>query len=491
MLGPLNQNAARLTWRAYPDIERLTADELAPLRGRVSALLGRLATSAPSTSFQVNTKPPRATGDGRALAARDPLGRADPVDPAGDPGRLRAGADRRIAGRATTRRGRTAPRARRRPEPGLLLATLEGLLLAIPAALLAPWFALLTLRLLGVAGPLATLGPLPTPTVGRTAYLLAGGAALACIALLALPALGAARSLERQHLTRGRQSSRGVAQRAGIDLALLVLAAVAYLQLRRYGSPLTSTIQGRIGIDPLLAVAPGLGLLAGAVLALRVVPLLARAAEAVATGGSRVPVVTGVAATLGAWQVARRPQRYARAALLLILALGIGLFAAVYSRTWGQSQADQADYQVGADIRVEPSRRSGASLAPYQLPGAYASLPGVQSSMGVVRRREELSRTIGVSDVLLIDSAQAAEIIQFRPDLADEPLADLLAQLASARPTLVTMPIPGEPRRLALDVRATRIPAPHPRRHLRPHLLPRGPSQRAQNHRPPRSRRRW
>ncbi|MFN8536541.1 MAG: FtsX-like permease family protein [Thermomicrobiales bacterium] len=247
-----------------------------------------------------------------------------------------------------------------------------------------------------------------------------------------------------------------MAQRAGLTSRCWCRAAVAYWQLRRYGSPLTCTIWGGWWLRPAAGGRARLGLLAGggdraAGWCPRSWPARRRGDAA---GGS------ATAAALGAWQVARRPQRYARAALLLILALGIGLFAAVYSRTWGQSQADQADYQVGADLRVEPSRRFAAPLASYQLPGAYATLPGVQRSMSAVRRREELSRTIGVGDVLLIDSARAAEIVQFRPDLADAPLPDLLARLTAGRPSLATVPIAGEPRRLALDVRATRIPPP-------------------------------
>lgn len=453
LLGPLGQNAARFTWRAYPDIGRLTAGDLAPLRARIAALPSRLDGAAQGTTFQLDTRLPTqlATAERSLLVTRSGvlIQLIQLAVLAGYALVLTAGLI------VEQRRGEAALLHARGVGPGqaALLAALEGLILAVPAALVAPWLALLSLRLLGAVGPLALLGPLPVPPVGRAAYGLAAGAALGCLALLALPALGAARALDRQHLGRGRQAARGIAQRAGLDLALVALALVAYWQLRRYGTPLTRTIQGRLGLDPLLAVAPGLGLLAGAVIALRLVPLLARAAEAVVAGGRAT-------AALGAWQVARRPQRYARAALLLILALGIGLFAAAYARTWGESQGDQADYQVGADLRVEPDRRFGAPFQAYQLPGAYAALPGVRAAMPALRRREELSRAIGVSDLLLLDSARAAAIVPFRPDLADEPIADLLGRLAAGRPALATVALPGTPRRLALDLRATRPPRP-------------------------------
>src|SRR5690606_33069262 len=158
------------------------------------------------------------------------------------------------------------------------------------------------------------------PTITSTAYLLALGTGLACVVALTLPALVSARSFSRASAERGRQESQAFSQRAGLVLILLVLAALGSSQLRRYSAAITQTVEGRLGIDPLLVAAPAIGLLAGAVIALRTIPLLARMAEFFATAGTKV------VPALGAWQVARRPMRYSRSALLLILALGIGLF---------------------------------------------------------------------------------------------------------------------------------------------------------------------
>ena len=55
-----------------------------------------------------------------------------------------------------------------------------------------------------------------------------------------------------------------MAQRLGIDLALVVLAIVALWELRLYGAPLTRNARGVLGVDPLLVAAPAIGLLAGA-----------------------------------------------------------------------------------------------------------------------------------------------------------------------------------------------------------------------------------
>ncbi len=85
----------------------------------------------------------------------------------------------------------------------------------------------------------------------------------------------------------------------------------------------------------------------------------------------------------------------------------------------------------------------------------------MRASLPVLRRREQLSRAIGFGDVLLLDSAGAAGVVPFRSDLAAEPLPELLDRLARGRPALATLPLPGEPRRLALDLRAIREPRPY------------------------------
>ncbi len=214
---------------------------------------------------------------------------------------------------------------------------LEGLILIGPAVVAGPWLAAQALRLLNVAGPLAAIDLHLEPQVNRTSYIFAGLAGIGCLLVLVIPALLAARSILGARAARGRETDSPLLQRAGVDFALVAVAGLGFFQLRRFGSPLTETVRGRLELDPLLVAAPALGLIAGAVLALRLIPLLGRVAERLSTRGNRL------VAALGAWQVSRRPGRYARSALLLMLALGIGFFAVSFSRTWNESQADQAD----------------------------------------------------------------------------------------------------------------------------------------------------
>jgi FtsX-like permease family len=352
-----------------------------------------------------------------------------------------------LAGLLSERRGLESAIMRSRGAGGegvAALAVMEGALLAVPAAILAPWVAVFGLQALNHVGPLAQIGLRLDPHVTTTSYVLATLAAVLCVGALALPALRSG-AVTATVAGRGRPRPKSFVQRAGLDLILVTAALIAYWQLRRYGGPVVESVQGRLGIDPLLIAAPALGLLAGAVLALRVVPAAASVVERVASSAR------GMVAALGTRELARRPQRYARSALLLTLALAIGLFASAYSRTWLASQTDQADYAAAADLRVEPSQRSG-SLPALELPGAYASLDGVTSALPVYRDDLDVSDSSGTATLLGIDAKRTAEAVTFREDLASRPLATVLAPLSESRPRLVEVPLPGRPKKLALDV---------------------------------------
>ncbi len=325
---------------------------------------------------------------------------------------------------------------------------LEGLILIGPAVAAGPWLAALTLRLLNVAGPLASIELALEPQVNRTSYIFAGLAGLGCLLVLVIPSLLAARSILGARAARGRETESPLLQRAGIDVALVAIAGLGFFQLRRFGSPLTETVRGRLELDPLLVAAPALGLVAGAVLALRLIPLLGRVAERVSARGNRL------VAALGSWQVSRRPGRYSRSALLLMLALGIGLFAVSFSRTWNDSQADQADYQIGADVVVQPDR-TDRSVPQEYLGAAYEALDGVDAAMPVSTGFVNIPTSTGSAATVYLDSARAAEIVAVREDFASAGLAELMQPLIDGRPEIAGFPIPGEPQRIAVDVRST------------------------------------
>jgi len=330
----------------------------------------------------------------------------------------------------------------------LALALMEGAFLTVPAILAGPFLAAQLLRLLNSVGPLAGIGLTLNPQVTRTAFTLGALAGVAAIVTLALPVIASARSSIDGQGGRSRQRTRGIAQRGAIDITLLAVAGIAFYQLRRYGVPLTESVRGRLEVDPLLVAAPAIGLLAGALIALRVVPLLASLAERLATRRGRA------IAALSAWQIARRPLRYARSALLLMLALAIGLFTVSYSSTWHVSQSDQADFEIGADLRVRPNQRPDGIDRTY-IANAYADIAGVEAVMPVSQSFRSIGSSRETADVIQVDVDRAREVVRIRDDLAVEPFETLLARLEEQRPTLETVPIPGEPLRLAVEIRAS------------------------------------
>ncbi|WP_033214582.1 FtsX-like permease family protein [Kitasatospora phosalacinea] len=310
----------------------------------------------------------------------------------------------------------------------------EALLLALPAALLAPLLTGPLLRLLTWRGPLAGLPLEHADTAVR--WPAAALCALLCVALAALPALlrrGRARVVSR------RQAVVGTAVRSGADLALLALAAVAYRQLDGRTGGLSVDAGGRLGIDPVLVAAPTLALCAGTLLVLRVLPFAARLGARLAARGR------GLGVALGGWQLARRPGRANGPVLLLVLAVACGMLAVGQHAAWHDSQRDQADFAAAGGLRIQ-----GSALPPLGQGGRYARLPGGDRLLPVARIDQSLpGRAQG--GVLLTDTVRAAAELRVRPDLFDgRPPGELLAPLAAPQPSGV--PLPGHPVRIDLVV---------------------------------------
>ena len=309
-------------YRALPDFDRLAIDDADRVRADTAALERRLGDALGDEAFfQVSTELDEILGAaGRSLL----VSRSGVVVLTIQFAVLAGYALLLVAGLLVDqRRVETALLRSRGAGVGhvVLFSFLEALVLVVPAVLLAPWLAVGVLGLLNVAGPLADAGIRIEPRVDTTVLLAAGLAGAAAILGLVLPALGAGRGLAAVRQTISRQGNRTIAQRLGLDLALVILAGVGLWQLRTYGAPLTQSVRGSVGLDPLLVAAPAIGLLAGSILALRIVPLAAELAERVLTGRR------GLVAPLGARQLSRRPLRYTRSALLLMLAAALGTFA--------------------------------------------------------------------------------------------------------------------------------------------------------------------
>ncbi|WP_144123174.1 ABC transporter permease [Catellatospora sichuanensis] len=315
----------------------------------------------------------------------------------------------------------------RRPETALLrargasrgqlagLAAREALLVAAPAAVLAP---LLIGPLLGLVERLPALSSVSLRLEARitpTTVAVAAAAGLGCVLAMLLPAMRGGGTYVADLAARSRPSRVAAAQRTGLDLALIAFALLAWFQLQQYESPL-SGVAGQLGIDPLLAAAGPLGVLAGAVLALRLLPPLTRLLERLV---DRRP---WFAAQLGVWQAGRRP--HAGPVLLLALAVAVSTLAWTLAATARQSQIDQADHTAGTDLRLT---ETAYSVPPLRVDQVNA-LPGVTEALPGWRSRVDTGEKSTPTSMLALDTTSAGGVLRLRDDLGDATA--LLAEAA-------------------------------------------------------------
>lgn len=432
-------------WRAELRLDNLRLDQLAQVRAGISSLPGRVGRVLPAERFMSVS-----TGLAGVLGGID---RSSLVSRSGVV--LITLQFAVLAGYAVLLVGGLLVE-RRRPEVALLrargastlqiaaLALGEATLLALPAVIVAPLLALGLVNLLGGWGAVGDAGIISAATVSAPTLIVAVLGGAACVVALTLPALITEIDLARVRAALGRPIAQTLAQRLGIDLVLLLLAAIGLLQLRAYGAPLTQTAGGGLTLDPLLVAAPAIGLAAGAVLVIRLVPRLGELAEWLLRRRR------GLILPLGARDLARRPLRYTRSALLIVLAAALGTFAAVYSTTWSRSQQDQAAFQAGADLRVVLPTNASMSVA--ETGAALRALPGVTVAMPVGREQVDVGRVLRRADLAALDPAAVPQLVDLVRDAQGRDPRAMLAALAEARPDLPGVELPADARRLGIVV---------------------------------------
>jgi ABC-type lipoprotein release transport system permease subunit len=311
----------------------------------------------------------------------------------------------------------------------LWMYLLQGLVIGIPTLLVAPFLAGALTALLGLTPLFDDIsgGELLPVTIVPLAFGTAAlGVVLSLFALL-LPALFAAR---RGPAAIRRSISRpGVSffQKYYLDLALAAVAGLLLFELNERGSVFTPSATGGVSSDPLLLASPALAIAAAGALILRFYPLFLR----LVARASRP--VAGAAVTLGLVQVVRNAGQYTRLALLLMMVVAVGTFAASYTRTADRSYLDRANHEAGVDIRastLNPSLVLGTD--PAQLEAAAAAIPGVTRASAVVRNSASIAvvgQQLAQYQLLAVDPDAAKTMLSFREDLAERSLADLMQSI--------------------------------------------------------------
>jgi hypothetical protein len=260
---------------------------------------------------------------------------------------------------------------------------------------------------------------------------IALGAVFVFVLILSL--LGRSTSFVTAEQTRSRQRRVSGLLRSGLDLGVVVLAVVAFWQLTIYRSPVGATAS--LSVDPVLVSAPALVLLAGALLAARLFPLLARLIDA---SGSRS---SGVLFRLASWEIGRRSQRATAVVLLLTLALSVGTFSQTFLATWQQSQVDQADYAVGPAVRVPAIAADGGAQRSLLTKGALGT------PQPVLRRVADAAADgQGGEDTnaVVLGLTPAARAMLDRGQLAKDGGAVVAAQLKGSSASVHGITLPGD-----------------------------------------------
>jgi len=333
------------------------------------------------------------------------------------------------------------------------LAATEALGVAAVVVVTAPLLARWLYRVLATRPDFVAAGMDVDPGVPAAAWRTAAAAGAVFVVVLLAPLLRRGPTFVESEQAGARQDRRTVLQRSGLDVALVALAAVAYWQLRAYRSPLVSA-----HVDPVLVAGPALALLGGALVTVRIVPVVARLLERLAARGRSVVF------PLAAWEVGRRSRRAVGAVLLLSLALAVGTFGVSFLRTWRTSQQDQADFRVAADARVTTDPEANVLAAGH----ALAAVPGAGTLLPVTR----LDTVLGRDDdrflvyppadgpdvqLLAVDSTRVGPLLGgrvVRPGGESAAALTALPHLAPRTPA-AALPVPGSPRSMSLRVTAT------------------------------------
>jgi putative ABC transport system permease protein len=228
-----------------------------------------------------------------------------------------------------------------------------------------------------------------------------------------------------------------------LDLLMIFPTVYAYQQLTNRGT-LAALVQDRpenLYQDPLLVLVPGLFILAAALLALRIFPLVMRLVDVLA---GMIPWITP---HLTLRQLSRHSSSHINPLLLLIVSLALGSYMTSMASSLDQWLIDRMYYRVGADLAFEPyptrmldpttsEGDEGTDLVSgiwIPRPDEFLALPGVTA----VTRIGDFTADINITGddeiegrFLAIDRAAFPAVAWFRQDFAQEPLGALMNRLA-------------------------------------------------------------
>ncbi len=228
---------------------------------------------------------------------------------------------------------------------------------------------------------------------------------------------------------QGRQDRQPFWQRYYLDLALAALVFAGYSQLVSFGALGTRALLTNAGVaggfDLIQAFTPALTMVVGALLVLRVTPLLLRLGASIAGRGR------GAIGMLAFSQLSRASGTFNRLVLLLALSVGVGLFALTFQTTLAHGSREDAYYLAGGDERVviKPPEEGTQLTGWYR--ERFAKMPGVQAVTPLYRSYGLTSSDFNSQDVdiLAVDASNFAQAASWNADYASKPLPSLMGAL--------------------------------------------------------------
>jgi len=332
-----------------------------------------------------------------------------------------------MAQRTRVDRERLAARGARPWQQAGAQAVLGGIA-AIPAAVLGAPLAAFALSHAGRLEAVARVSggePFETRLTWEAWALAIAGAVIAWVAFAA-PAWFDSRRRENQRVAAGRPQRQSLVQRAWLDVALLVLAAVLFLQFETEasGGALAAFESG--GMNPVLMLSPGLLLLGAALTIMRLAP---RVWGLAASALSRAPIPSW--SYLGVLNVSRNPTGPMLLTALVAFITAVGLISATYASTIRSVERTRIEYEVGSDVRGVSigSNLGNSTIARVTEPlerregiNAGAAYRGIGSIGG----DREGSRVI----MLGLEVDRLTETASLDDDLLGMPAEELLAAIA-------------------------------------------------------------
>ena len=326
-----------------------------------------------------------------------------------------------------------------------------GGLASVPAALLGAPLAAFALSYAGLLEAVARVSGgerFETRLTWEAWALAVAGALIAWIAFAA-PAWFDARRRQNQRVAAGRPQQRSLVQRAWLDVALLVLAAVLFLQFETEasGGALAAVESG--GINPVLMLSPGLLLLGAALTIMRVAP---RLWGTLAAGLARMPIAAPI--YLGVLTVARNPTGPMLLTALTAFVTAVGLISATYASTIRTVERERIEYEVGADVRgVSISGNLGVSTT-ARVTDPLRSREGIAAAaayrgIGSIGDDRTGSRVV----MLGLETDRVEQTTQLDDALLGIPAEDLLPAIAR-EPGRVGQELPEGAEALTIAVRA-------------------------------------